>query len=408
MARRKVEPKLPVEQDRALEHAILTFRRAWASSITGFKSWGNVELDSDPLVIHDINGEPLFYEFNAMDGNQQIGRIKASATMRVGATIPTVEFGQRPWDPDSGTEAAKKKAMEMYPKARIENTELVCYSYPKIGVRVDMTDEEVGDKSLIFDVADTSHISRYGADELEGQTAWSYLDELDPYEEQRRTRLWEMRDKDREASHQKTPKLFARGFTAQEAEKVQSTFVLRSDLMIIPFFSSKLLKFAPRCASHECFELYAQHTNVYCAVATGQMILDYYRYFYDQDDIATAMGTGASGTSNSGQVNGYESLSNNCLNATYDTTADWSEARSEINANRPVKSGVPGHARACAGWKRQNIWIIGQPPKRWLRIYDPWPWNSDICNGGQEYWEDWDAITHTNFIYVRHRATACS
>jgi hypothetical protein len=51
---------------------------------------------------------------------------------------------------------------------------------------------------------------------------------------------------------------------------------------------------------------------------------------------------------------------------------------------------------------RQNIFLIGQQPRRWLRIYDPWPWNADICAGGQIVWEDWDAVNHTNFIYVRH------
>jgi len=76
------------------------------------------------------------------------------------------------------------------------------------------------------------------------------------------------------------------------------------------------------------------------------------------------MSTGAPGTSNPNQVAGYESLSNKCLTATYDSSADWSEAKAEIDPNRPVKSGIPGHSRACAGWKRQNIWLIGQPPKR--------------------------------------------
>lgn len=177
--------------------------------------------------------------------------------------------------------------------------------------------------------------------------------------------------------------------------------------IVMPWYSSKTIRFSPRCNTPESFELYAQKTNVYCAVATGQMILDFYKYHYTQNQIATAMGTGSGGTSNSGQVNGYESLSKNCLNATYDNTANWYEARNEINANRPLKSGVPGHARACAGWRQQRIWIIGQQPKRWLKIYDPSPWNADICKGGRVYWENWNAITHTNFIYLRHRSQPC-
>jgi hypothetical protein len=138
------------------------------------------------------------------------------------------------------------------------------------------------------------------------------------------------------------------------------------------------------------------------------MILDFYKYHYTQDEIATAMGTGSSGTGNGGQVAGYESLSHNCLDATYDSSADWSEARNEINANRPVKSGVPRHARAVAGWRRENFTWPGRSKKRWLKVYDPWPWNANICEGGDIYWEDWETKTHTNFIYVRHRTTTHS
>jgi hypothetical protein len=118
--------------------------------------------------------------------------------------------------------------------------------------------------------------------------------------------------------------------------------------------------------------------------------------------------TSGSGTDQSGQIAGYQSLSKNSLEATLDTSADWSEAKSEIDAGRPLKSGIPGHARACFGWKRQNIILIGTTPTRWLYILDPWPWNTDICSGGAVYWENWDSVNHTNFIYVRHRATTCS
>ena len=57
------------------------------------------------------------------------------------------------------------------------------------------------------------------------------------------------------------------------------------------------------------------------------------------------MGTGASGTSAYGMVNGYKSLSRKCLEAVWDASADWSEAKAEIDANRPVASSVPGHVR---------------------------------------------------------------
>ena len=399
--------KTVVEKELAMQHSLMTFRRAWAADVQGMEAWGTSELDPEPLPIYDLDGELLFYEFTAMARNKQVGRLKAGATKRLGAAVVTLEMGSRPWDPDRGTKMARKQAKKLYPRATVAGTSLVCYSYPKIAVKVDLRERGKRNRSLLFDVADGTHIQRFGEDELEGQTAWSFLNTLSPAQADRRIRLWDLRDREREAAVTKTPKLFAQGFTAREAVKIRPTLVVKSPY-IIPFYSQKVITFGPRCDTHECFELYAQQTNVYCAVATGQMILDFYRYYYDQDDIATAMGTSAGGTGNSGQVQGYESLSKGCLDATYDSTAAWSEARAEIDANRPLKSGVPGHARACAGWKRQNIYLIGQPRKQWLQIYDPWPWNADICAGGQVYWEDWDAINHTNFIYIRHRTTTCS
>lgn len=135
------------------------------------------------------------------------------------------------------------------------------------------------------------------------------------------------------------------------------------------------------------------------------MILDFYRRYFTQDDIAVAMSTGPYGTTLSGQENGYESLSNGCLSAGHDYNPTWAKGKAEIDANRPLKSGVPGHARACSGWMRMNVFWLPGMTQRWLRIYDPWPWNADICAGGAVYWENWEAQTHTNFCYVRHSTT---
>ena len=407
MARKDEKITAPVEKERAMQHALMTARRAWAGGVRDFEAWGTVELEPTPLVIYDLNGDPLFFEFTAIRSDKPMGRLKTSATKRIGVTVPTVEFGARPWSPEKGTAEAKKNLKKMFPQATIDSTQLVCYSYPKIGVRVDVRDKKTGIQSYVFDVADGTLITRFGADELEGQTAWSFLDAITPSQAAERIRSWEINDAELEAAKERTPKLFARGLTTKDALNIRTSLVVPSHYIPIPFYSSKVIKFSPRCDTHNCFELYAQQTSYNCAVATGQMILDFYRYYYDQDDIAAAMGTTASGTTNPGQVTGYESLSYNCLTATFDNSADWYEAKAEININRPVKSGVPGHARACAGWKRQNVFIIGQPRKRWLKIYDPWPWNSDICAGGQVYWEDWDTVTHTNFIYIRHRTTVC-
>ena len=47
--------------------------------------------------------------------------------------------------------------------------------------------------------------------------------------------------------------------------------------------------------------------------------------------------------------------------------------RSEILANRPLISFVPGHSRTVAGYTRNLIALVSQLPFRGLQVYDPWP-----------------------------------
>ena len=152
--------------------------------------------------------------------------------------------------------------------------------------------------------------------------------------------------------------------------------------------------------SHHCFVLHAQQVNDYCAVATCQMILCYYRYYYTQGQIAPALGYTAGSGCPPDQSAGYEQLSCNHLDATYDTSPTWEEARDQINALHPLKSRIPGHARACAGYS-YVWWLCDGIKDKKLYIYDPWPWNADYKLGGAVYWEDWDSVTHTNYVFTR-------
>ena len=393
-----VDPKV------AMQHAVLAVRRAWYSGVPDFAEWGSSDVESEPLVIHDLNGERLFYDFNVRLGKRTIGVVRASANTMVGSPVVSLQLGPHQWSNDDATREATAAVKRRDAHTDVNNTSLVCYCYPKIAVRVESTNREAGPSSILIDVADLKPVERFGSDGPEGISSYSFLEEVAGSEADIRLRRWEAAEEEREASIEAVS-------TAVEAKGAKIDLALMSEKLFFPvkphldyikLFSWKTLRYAPRCDVQEVFQLYAQKTDVYCAVATGQMILDFYKYHFSQDEIAAAMGTGTSGTSNPGQVKGYETLSNNGLNATYDNTATWSEAKAEIDANRPLKSGIPRHARACAGWKRQNFTLLGQQPKRWLKIYDPWPPSENICKGGKIYWEDWDSIKHTNFIYVRH------
>jgi hypothetical protein len=390
-----------VHPERALEHAKLTIRRDWAAGVHGFERWHRVEINPEPLVLYDLNGAELFYEFMVNFDDKIVGAIKTSASRSLGSPVVAVEMGPLRWDPERAIRLAREKAGRQHEGAEVVGTALVCFSYPKVGVRVDLS-EGHDEFSVIYDAASLSRITRFGDDRHEGVSAWSFYEEIVQRDEDRRLRRWDLAERELEAVSQRNERVFESAFTDREADNLRDSFRIDSRYKYFPAYSSRVLKYGPRCSPHDCFMLYSQQTDVYCAVATGQMILDFHRWPFTQDQIAAAMGTDATGTGLDGQVAGYESLTNNSFDATLDSAPDWSAAKAEIDANRPLKSGISGHARACTGWKSQNVFLVTQPPRRWLQIYNPWPWNEDICQGGAIVWEDWDAVTHTNFIYVRH------
>lgn len=392
----------PVPPERATEAALARLRKEYIAGDTAVARIARGR-PARQHIIHDLNGSPLFYDVEIAGEEQLAGVLRLAASETIGTSLVAAYDGPRRWDPDAALKNAGRAARKLRPKAKVVGTDLVCYCYPKIGVRVTM-DADGRPLDLLLDAANLEPVERAGAGELEGSTAYSYYAEIVEPGLERRQRRFARSQEHLEALRKATPQIFEGEFRPSDRQLVAMRQKLqvaaRWDIVFL-LFQQRVLPYSPRCGSEENFRLYAQQTNVYCAVATGQMILDWHRWYYTQDQIAAAMGTGSGGTSNTGQVGGYESLTNDAFDATYDSSASWSEAKAEIDGGRPLKSGVPGHARAVNGYRRSYDFTTGGFDNA-LHVYDPWPWNADICDGGAVYWEDWDAITHTNWIYVRH------
>ncbi|MGI8807979.1 MAG: C39 family peptidase [Acidimicrobiales bacterium] len=400
-----------IEPEEAVRNSLARVRQQWLVGNDELRAAAGGRPAEGPITVNDLDGESLFYEYEVADEEGVVATVRASANEAIGMSLLSVQLGGRGWSPSEAVRHAEAYASQAY-DAKPIRSELVCFSYPKVGVRVVLDIPGRGEASVIIDVADGLPINNFGPDEPEGVTAYSYYRELVEPTGDARARRWAREAEERETLYRVAPQLVEESFSADVSmrEVLVPTFLERSAYLARALSTQKVIRYGPRCSPHECFQLYAQETDVYCAVATGQMILDFYRWNYTQAEIAAAMNTGASGTDNPEQVAGYNALSRNTLVATFDGTAAWSEAKAEIDANRPVKSGIPGHARAVAGWMRtlSGIFIGGGAfYDRSLKVYDPWPWNADSCAGGAIVWEDWDAVEHTNWITVRHRTTNC-
>jgi hypothetical protein len=392
----------PVPPERATEAALARLRKDYIAGDTAIAGIARGR-PARQHVIHALAGCPLFYDVEVAGDEGLAGVLRVAASETIGTPLVSVQDGPRRWDPDAALKDAGRAARKLHPKAKVVDTDLVCYCYPKVGVRVSL-EADGRPFAVLLDAASLEPIERAGPGELEGSTAYSYYAEIVEPTLDRRRRRFARAQEHLEGLRKTTPQVFEGEFQPSERQltAMRTRLQIAAHYEIVSLlFQQRVLPYSPRCGSAENFRLYAQQTNVYCAVATGQMILDWHRWYFTQDQIAAAMNTGSGGTSNPDQVDGYESLTNFAFNATYDTSAQWSEAKAEIDGSRPLKSGVPGHARAVNGYRRTYDFTTHGFDYA-IRVYDPWPWNADICDGGAVYWEDWDAITHTNWIYVRH------
>lgn len=316
----------------------------------------------DETELYDIHGKLLFRDqvMALQDGTEL--RARTAADQRLGAPVWSLALGA-PLDVPAmraaAAKAAKAKRLTPVPGKR----SLICYSYPKLGL---LCRNKAGAK-VVVDLGDYSLIpfdAAEGADFAETLFAWSPYDWVQP------------------------------GRLPMLRERWSATSSLAKPLPRRPeAFEAAIAAAAPTVKQKTlALNLHGQKTNVWCAVATAQMILEFHGFQATQQKIANAMGTGPTGTTNDAQVIGYQQVSHGKLSATIDTTASFSEACREIDAQHPCKSGINGHARACAGYK------IEDQTSHWLYIFDPWP-----PQRGQVYWENWASVFHTNYIYVRPR-----
>ena len=390
------EAEFMIPSDQLVAHAIVGTAKNAAVN-PDLARWAPGTVNRTPQVIYDINGQPLFYDFRVSRGKFTFGYVRVAASRLLGSSVIASELGERLWSFEAAARKLAPKVKKEFAGAKISAPRLVCYSYPKLGVQFDV-DGPAGKKRAIFDVASLARVPERveAGDQREGFVAWSFYDSL--ADDERKRRLARFKKADGELA----------GLTAKMRREVLAARTVARVLDVLQLVytrtATKLLQYCTHyghthARSHHCFSLKGQQVNDYCAVATCQMILCYYRYYYSQNDIAPALGYNAGGGCPPDQSPGYESLTCNHLDSSFDASATWEKARDQINLLRPMKSGIPGHARAVAGYS-YTWWKFSGIQDKKLYIYDPWPWNADYALGGAVVWEDWDAVTHTNYVYA--------
>ena len=288
----------------------------------------------------------------------------------------------------------------LHPGATITNMQLVCYAYPKIGVQLRFTLKKK-EGVEIFDASSGGRVADSRGEDNQF-TRYSLLERLGRSHHRANIARYE-------EAHARLREL--QSTSAVESDSGLSAANAQIYLPGWPLFGTAvgLVLQSPWCPNSPMGNShYAQITDYFCVDASAQMLLEHYGFNYTQNQIAVAMGTTPpSGTTGAGLTSGFKTLTNNDLLLSFDggssRAQQFQDAVNEVTANRPLFTQVPHHYRVCMGYSTNTgllAVILGLDQA--LYIFDPWPWNSNLCAPGSPYWESWSTSPVMWFGIVHH------
>jgi len=355
---------------------------------------------SEGTVVHDLNGSPLYRRIPLARGGKQFAYADIAVNPAMGTTFLSASRG--PWSTTSVVATAKEALRRRRAAPRYTRWRLVAYSYPKLAVQFLRGSEEVTMLELESWRRVPPPLDEPPLEPGDFQR-WSLLERLGKNVSRRESRFARhVQQVERWIARQARSSAPVRAAlrTGRGKRAIISSLLFRWPL---PWISDmRELHYSPRQTDHHvCYELRGQETSVWCVDASSQMLLDFYRYDFTQDQLAVPLGLGTKASPSGlpyGQehkvVDTLQSETSNALTAAMFPLVDYNRFKSEIKANRPLISFIPGHSRTVAGyWYLQLPWIS---LFRGLLVFDPWPPNVGVITR----WENFDAMTY------RHTFTA--
>ena len=384
--------KYLIDPKHAARHAAAHMHIGIFTNTPGMTMWRGANLGESTLI-YDLNNQPLFYDFPVLSNQrEQVGTIRASASRILGVSVPTSYIGGPRWNVSQAMLWAQKY-VERKSKGKIIDSRPVCYAYPKLGIAVKWEDSKGRVQRTIIDVSDHSVVPEKVKPKTRGPGVFSVYDNIPKRKVSKAVEKFALYDKLVKEIQKRAKVDLSKTLKLEALQFVQIALI-----EMIPLYTTKKLTFCTHSYSHECFRLHPQETGWNCVPATGQMILDFWRYYNLQNNVANAMNTNNGGTGWTGEVNGLESLTCSHFDAQTDFNPTFAKVKNEINSNRPFDYSYSYHAMACAGYRQANFYLWGTTPEQSVYIYDPSP-----VNTGTIRWETWGAgiSAVAGFVYLR-------
>lgn len=332
--------------------------------------------------IHDLNGEVLFYRLSLKRGRINSGYADIAVHEALGEPLLATSAGMA-WDEKAILEAGTAAARKQQRSLKFDDVRFVAYSFPKIALQFLLE----GKEALMLELFSWAEVPREGSKDrkpLEPSNfeRWSLLEELPDYLRNERAQNFQAR-----------LALWNRLARRKLDLTVISKNALLAKDLVIKLVDSRELHYSLRDTDHHiCYELRGQQTNVWCVGASSEMLLNFYRYSYDQIRLAQELGLGTLANPNGlpysrvgDVVTVLENLTSNALDATMFVNPAFNIFRDEIRANRPLISFIPGHSRTVAGYTQSLFILVAQIPYRGLLVYDPWPPNMGVITRWENF-----------------------
>lgn len=360
---------MPISVDQIQRIAGFELNALRAAEVLG-EEFEKVSVPRTGTPIYDINGALLFYRLPLKLGRTATGYADIAVNEALAEPLLAVAIGGT-WDAKALLEAGEAMAPKGRRGLKYDSVRFVAYSFPKIALQFLLRGTEV----LMLELHTWTEVPPARPQdrkpfEPSNFERWSLIDEMPAEIKRARLRSFKKRQ-----AIWETPAL----------RRIDPTVVLKETLRVkgfeIRLFDTREIHYSPRADDHHpCYELRGQQTSVWCVAASVEMLLNFYRYQYDQPRLAQEMDLGTCDDPNGlpyGEehkvVDTIEKLSSNTLDATAIANPAWTTFRTEIQANRPLISFIPGHSRTVAGYTRTMILLPGLVPFKGLLVYDPWP-----------------------------------
>lgn len=320
--------------------------------------------------VYDLNGTVLFHRIPIMRGRTSIGYADIGVQEALGETLLAVSTGQA-WNEKAILREATTAARRLQRSLVFDDIRFVAYSFPKIALQfLNRGEEVVMLEWKTWAVVPPAVRSARNLMEPSNFERWSLLDEMPAADKRKKTTEFKKR---------------LEVWASPVAQAINTDLITKATFTIpgilLPLVETREVRYSARTADHvPCYELRGQQTSVWCVAASTEMLLNFYRYHYDQPRLAQELGLGTCDHANGlpySQVNKVvtviEKLTANALDATLIANPGWTIFRDEIRANRPLISFVPGHSRTVVGYTSHRLTLPGELPFKGLLVYDPWP-----------------------------------